>query len=57
MRGFLGVRKRWLVALLGVMLVAASCGGDDGEATAPVAPEPVSPEPAPEPPPPPPEPE
>ena len=30
MRGFTGVRKRWLVALLGVMLVAASCGTDDG---------------------------
>ena len=30
MRGSIGVRKRWLVALLGVMLVAASCGGDDG---------------------------
>ncbi len=30
MRGFLGVRKRWLVALLGVMLVAASCAADDG---------------------------
>ena len=30
MRGVTGVRKRWLVALLGVMLVAASCGSDDG---------------------------
>ena len=30
MRGFLGVRKRWLVALLGVMLVAAGCAADDG---------------------------
>ena len=30
MRGFTGVRKRWLVALLGVMLVAAACAADDG---------------------------
>ena len=30
MSGSVRIRKRWLVALLGVMLVAASCGGDDG---------------------------
>ena len=27
---FVGVRTRWLVALLGVMLIAASCAADDG---------------------------
>ena len=32
MRGFIGVRRRWLVALLGLMLVAASCAADDGAA-------------------------
>ena len=37
MRGFTGVRKRWLVALLGVMLVAASCAADDGAADAAAA--------------------
>ena len=30
MRGLARTRHRWLVALLGVMLVAASCGTDDG---------------------------
>ena len=30
MRGSIGVRKRWLLALLGIMLVAASCAADDG---------------------------
>ena len=32
MRGLARTRHRWLVALLGVMLVAASCGTDDGAA-------------------------
>ena len=32
MRGLARTRHRWLVALLGVMLVAASCGSDDGAA-------------------------
>ncbi len=30
MRKFVGIRTRWLVALLGVMLIAASCAADDG---------------------------
>ncbi|MDE0196233.1 MAG: ABC transporter substrate-binding protein [bacterium] len=30
MRGSIGVRKRWLLALLGIVLVAASCAADDG---------------------------
>ncbi|MDE0654465.1 MAG: ABC transporter substrate-binding protein [bacterium] len=30
MRRILGVRTRWTVALLGVMLIAASCAADDG---------------------------
>ena len=32
MRGLVRIRHRWLVALLGVMLVAASCAADDGAA-------------------------
>ena len=34
MRGLVRTRHRWLVALLGVMLVAASCGSDDGASDA-----------------------
>ena len=30
MRRFVGVRTRWLVALLGALLIAASCAADDG---------------------------
>ena len=30
MRGLVRIHRRWLVALLGVMLVAASCAADDG---------------------------
>lgn len=32
MRGLVRTRRRWLVALLGLMLVAASCAADDGAA-------------------------